>query len=47
VGNDIRGTDPPAGSEPATFADGVTDLRVLEAMRRSAALGQTVACSGS
>jgi predicted dehydrogenase len=41
----IRGTAPPAGPEPATFADGVTDVIVLDAMRRAAALGETVACA--
>jgi predicted dehydrogenase len=40
----IRGAAPPAGPEPATFADGVSDLIVLDAMRRSAAHGHTVAC---
>jgi predicted dehydrogenase len=35
----IRGTAPPAGPDPATFADGVADLMVLDSMRRSAAAG--------
>lgn len=43
----IRGTAPPPGPTPATFADGVTDLVVLDAMRRSATEGRTVDVSGS
>jgi predicted dehydrogenase len=39
----IRGSRPPDGSRPATFADGVADLVVLDAMRRSASEGRTVA----
>ena len=39
----IRGTPAPAGPPPATFADGVADLVVLDAMRRSASEGRTVA----
>jgi predicted dehydrogenase len=39
----IRGEAPPAGPEPATFADGLADMRVLDAMRRSAAERKTVA----
>jgi predicted dehydrogenase len=38
----IEGTPPPAGPEPATFADGVADMAVLDAMRRSAAEQRTV-----
>jgi predicted dehydrogenase len=38
----IRGTRRPSGPEPATFADGVTDLTVLDAMRRSATECRTV-----
>jgi predicted dehydrogenase len=41
----IRGTAAPSGPEPATFADGVADLVVLDAMRRSAAERHTVACA--
>jgi len=40
----IRGAAAPAGPEPATFADGVTDVIVLDAMHRSAAVGDTVEC---
>jgi predicted dehydrogenase len=39
----IRGNPPPPGPEPATFADGVADLTVLDAISRSAANGRTVA----
>ena len=39
----ILGIDPPPGPAPATFADGVADMAVLDAMRASAATGQTVA----
>jgi predicted dehydrogenase len=39
----VRGTPPPDGPPPATFADGVADLVVLDAMRRSASEGRTVA----
>lgn len=38
----VRGARPPAGPAPATFADGVNDLTVLDAMRRSATGGRTV-----
>jgi len=39
----ITGTTPPPGPAPATFADGVADMAVLDAMRRSAAENRTVA----
>jgi predicted dehydrogenase len=39
----IRGEAPPPGPGPATFADGVADMLVLDAMRRSAAEHRTVA----
>jgi predicted dehydrogenase len=39
----IEGTPPPPGPQPATFADGVADMRVLDALRRSAAERATVA----
>jgi predicted dehydrogenase len=38
----IERTTSPPGPTPATFADGVADMRVLDAMRRSAAEGRTV-----
>src|SRR4029079_12015981 len=38
----IDGNDPPAGPPPATFADGVADMAVLDAARRSVAEGRTV-----
>jgi predicted dehydrogenase len=38
----IEQTDPPAGPAPATFADGVADMVVLDAMRRSAREGRTI-----
>ena len=38
----IEGAAPPAGPRPATFADGVADMVVLDAMRRSVAEGCTV-----
>ena len=38
----ITGATPPAGPAPATFADGVADMAVLDAMRRSAAENRTV-----
>ena len=38
----IDGTDPPAGPPPATFADGVADMAVLDAARRSATEARTV-----
>jgi predicted dehydrogenase len=38
----ISGATPPPGPRPATFADGVADMAVLDAMRRSAAERQTV-----
>jgi predicted dehydrogenase len=37
----IAGTPPPPGPEPATFADGVADMLVLDALRRSAREGRT------
>jgi predicted dehydrogenase len=39
----ITGTPPPAGPTPATFADGVVDMAVLDAMRTSATEHRTVA----
>ena len=42
----IRGDVPPPGPAPATFADGVTDMVVLDAMRAAAASGRTVALDG-
>ncbi len=42
----IDGTPPPPGPEPATFADGVADMRVLDAVRRAAAEGTTVPIDG-
>jgi predicted dehydrogenase len=41
----IEGLAPPPGPRPATFADGVADMVVLDAMRRSAAIGRTVTLS--
>jgi predicted dehydrogenase len=41
----IAGTTPPAGPAPATFADGVADIAVLDAMRQSGARGRTVVVS--
>jgi len=41
----ITGNEPPPGPPPATFADGVADMRVLDAMRRSAAENRTRAVS--
>jgi predicted dehydrogenase len=38
----ITGDTPPPGPGPATFADGVADMAVLDAMRRSAAEHRTV-----
>jgi predicted dehydrogenase len=38
----IEGAPAPAGPRPATFADGVADMTVLDAMRRSAHDGVTV-----
>jgi predicted dehydrogenase len=38
----IDGTEPPPGPRPATFADGLTGTRVLEAMRRSASRHRTI-----
>jgi predicted dehydrogenase len=38
----IEGHAPPPGPLPATFADGVADMAVLDALRRSAADGRTV-----
>jgi predicted dehydrogenase len=37
----IRGVDAPPGPAPATFADGVADMAVLDAIRRAAASGGT------
>lgn len=39
----MAGRPDPAGPAPATFVDGVRDIAVLEAVRRSAATGATVA----
>jgi predicted dehydrogenase len=39
----IEGSAPPPGPQPATFADGVADMAVLDAMRCSAAEGRTAA----
>jgi predicted dehydrogenase len=39
----IVGAAPPSGPRPATFADGVADMVVLDAMRRSAADRRTIA----
>ena len=38
----IEGREPPPGPAPATFADGVADMVVLDGMRRSAADRRTV-----
>lgn len=38
----ITGTAPPPGPAPATFADGVADMIVLDAMRASAAGNRTI-----
>ena len=38
----IEGTEPPPGPRPATFADGVADMAVLDAMRTSAAEQRSV-----
>jgi predicted dehydrogenase len=38
----ITGRAPPPGPQPATFADGVADMIVLDAMRRSASEQRTV-----
>jgi predicted dehydrogenase len=38
----IEGFPPPPGPAPATFEDGVADMAVLDAVRRSAAEGRTV-----
>jgi len=38
----IEGTPEPAGPSPATFVDGVRDIAVLDAIRRSATEGTTV-----
>jgi predicted dehydrogenase len=38
----ITGAPPPSGPAPATFADGVADMVVLDAMRRSAHEHRTV-----
>jgi predicted dehydrogenase len=42
----IDGTDPPAGPRPATFADGVADMAVLDAARRSVTEARTVTIDG-
>lgn len=42
----IEASAPPDGPAPATFADGVADMVVLDACRRSAATHTTVALSG-
>ena len=39
----IEGQDPPAGPNPATFADGVADMVVLDAIRRSVVEARTIA----
>jgi predicted dehydrogenase len=41
----VEGTSPPPGPRPATFVDGVIDMSVLDAMRRSAAERRTAAVS--
>jgi predicted dehydrogenase len=41
----ITGAAAPPGPEPATFADGVADMVVLDAMRRSAREGRAEAVS--
>ena len=38
----IAGAPPPPGPDPATFADGVADMVVLDAMRQSARDGRSV-----
>jgi predicted dehydrogenase len=38
----IEGVAPPAGPHPATFEDGVADMTVLDAVRRSATEGRTI-----
>jgi predicted dehydrogenase len=43
----ITGAPAPPGPEPATFADGVADMLVLDALRRSARTGGTEAVSAS
>jgi predicted dehydrogenase len=43
----ITGATPPPGPRPATFADGVAEMEVLDAMRRSASLRATVALDGA
>jgi predicted dehydrogenase len=42
----IEGTAPPPGPSPATFADGVADMAVLDACRQSAATETTVDVAG-
>ena len=37
----ITGVQAPAGPSPATFLDGVADMAVLDAIRRSASSGRT------
>ncbi len=43
----IEGVAAPAGPRPATFADGVADMAVLDALRRAAAAGGMVAVGRS
>jgi predicted dehydrogenase len=43
----VTGAPGPPGPAPATFADGVAGMRVLDAMRRSARAGRTVDVAGS
>jgi predicted dehydrogenase len=43
----IEGAAPPPGPRPATFADGLADMLVLDAIRRSAAEGTTVTLSAA
>ncbi len=38
----IEGVDPPPGPAPATFADGVADMAVLDAIRHSVAEQRTI-----
>ncbi len=42
----IKGEPPPPGPEPATFADGVADMTVLDALRRSARERRSVTVPG-
>lgn len=43
----IEGTEPPPGPSPADFADGVADMRILDAVRRAAATATTVEVTAS